>query len=111
MDIYGHYHWRYTVQKHGIHAWSGLETKDAWQDKYFKPGPARKEMELWTSMGTHAPFRRPDLTQGLWGCPSHHWLSLTGVAFGYPFFHLRAPALRLEFSAVSAYYPASGNSR
>ncbi len=50
MDVYGHYRWRYTVQKHGMHAWSGLETKDTWQDKYFKPGPARKEMELWTSI-------------------------------------------------------------
>jgi len=50
MDVYGHYRWRYTVQKQGMHAWSGLETKDTWQDRYFKPGPARKEMELWTSI-------------------------------------------------------------
>jgi hypothetical protein len=37
------------VQQHGMRAWSGLETKDTWQEKYFKPGLARKEMELWTS--------------------------------------------------------------
>jgi phosphatidylserine/phosphatidylglycerophosphate/cardiolipin synthase-like enzyme len=51
MDVYGHYRWRYTVQNEGISAWSGLETKDTWQDKYFKPGHARKELELWTSVG------------------------------------------------------------
>ncbi len=50
MDVYGHYRWRYTVQQHGMHAWSGLETKDTWQEKYIKPGPARKELELWTSI-------------------------------------------------------------
>jgi hypothetical protein len=50
MDVYGQCRWRYTVQKHGIHAWSGLETRDTWQDKYAKPGLARKEMELWTSI-------------------------------------------------------------
>ena len=50
MDVYGHYRWRYTVQQHGMHAWSGLETKDTWQEKYMKPGPARKELELWTSI-------------------------------------------------------------
>jgi len=33
-----------------MHAWSGLETKDTWQEKYIKPGPARKELELWTSI-------------------------------------------------------------
>lgn len=49
MDVYGHYRWRYTVQEHGMHAWSGLETRDTWQDRYFKPGLARKEMEMWTS--------------------------------------------------------------
>jgi len=50
MDVYGQCRWRYTVQKHGIHAWSSLETKDTWQDKYLKPGLARREMELWTSI-------------------------------------------------------------
>jgi len=50
MDVYGQCRWRYTVQKHGIHAWSSLETRDTWQDKYAKPGLARTEMELWTSI-------------------------------------------------------------
>jgi len=50
MDVYGQCRWRYTVQKHGIHAWSGLETRDTWQDKYTKPGLARTELELWTSI-------------------------------------------------------------
>ena len=50
MDVYGQLRWRYTVQQHGIHAWTGLETRDNWQEKYFKPGLARKEMELWTSI-------------------------------------------------------------
>ena len=49
MDVYGQCRWRYNVQQHGIHAWSALESRDNWQEKYFKPGLARTELELWAS--------------------------------------------------------------
>jgi len=50
MDVYGQCRWRHTVQQQGMHAWTGLETRDTWQEKYFKPGLVRKELELWTSI-------------------------------------------------------------
>ena len=50
MDVYGQLRWRYTVQQHGAQAWTALEPADNWQEKYSKPGLARKELELWTSI-------------------------------------------------------------
>jgi len=46
-DVYDHYRWRYTLQKQGDKAWSGLATSDTWQDKYFKVDPVSREVHFW----------------------------------------------------------------
>ena len=49
MDVYDHYRWRFMIQQKGKAAWSGLNTKDTWQDRYFIPGRReRREIEFWT---------------------------------------------------------------
>jgi len=105
MDIYGHYRWRYTVQKHGIHAGSGLETKTLGRTNTSSLVLPAKKWSCGTG-GAQAAY----LTRAC-GAVLRTTRSLTGAAFRCPVCYLRAPATRLEFSAVSAYYPASGNSR
>ena len=76
--------WRYTVQKHDIHAWSGLETKDLGRTNTSSLVLPAKKWSCGRRWNARAAPKRPDLTRGLWGCPTHHSLSVTGVAFGYP---------------------------
>ena len=53
MDTYDHYRWRFMVQKEQQHAWTGLQTTPAWQDKYFQQGNmAYQELEFWVSAPT-----------------------------------------------------------
>ena len=48
MDVYDHYRWRFILQQKGNSAWTGLVTKDSWQDKYFFAGSASaKELAFW----------------------------------------------------------------
>jgi phosphatidylserine/phosphatidylglycerophosphate/cardiolipin synthase-like enzyme len=48
MDVYDHYRFRYLVQQHPQDAFSGLDTDDKWQDKYFDiNNEAQKEMNFW----------------------------------------------------------------
>ncbi len=48
LDVYDHYRFRYIIQKNGKAAFSGLETNDKWQDKYFDPkNPASKDASAW----------------------------------------------------------------
>jgi phosphatidylserine/phosphatidylglycerophosphate/cardiolipin synthase-like enzyme len=48
LDVYDHYRFRFQVQKQGNKAWSGLDSTDQWQDKYFKAGSQwLKEADFW----------------------------------------------------------------
>jgi hypothetical protein len=48
LDVYDHYRFRFQVQQQKDKAWSGLETTDSWQDKYFATNtPYRKEAAFW----------------------------------------------------------------
>jgi hypothetical protein len=48
MDVYDHYRFRYIVNKQGVKAFSGLETTDKWQKKYFDPkNPASQDVNAW----------------------------------------------------------------
>jgi phosphatidylserine/phosphatidylglycerophosphate/cardiolipin synthase-like enzyme len=48
MDVYDHYRFRYLLQKKKHNAFSGLETNDAWQDKYFDPkNAASQDAKAW----------------------------------------------------------------
>jgi phosphatidylserine/phosphatidylglycerophosphate/cardiolipin synthase-like enzyme len=48
MDVYDHYRFRYTIQKSGTNAFSGLDPTDAWQAKYFDPAhPASNDWNAW----------------------------------------------------------------
>jgi phosphatidylserine/phosphatidylglycerophosphate/cardiolipin synthase-like enzyme len=57
LDVYDHYRFRYQVQQLKVKAWSGLETTDSWQDKYFaKNTPYQKEAAFWQiGMSPSAP--------------------------------------------------------
>lgn len=55
MDVYDHYRWRYILQQKKNRAWTGLQAKDTWQDKYFaSDSPSRREIEFW--MGAANPI-------------------------------------------------------
>ncbi len=60
MGVYNQYRWRYYQRQaeKGLLAateaadgaaptWAGLEDDDSWQDRYFQPGPAQRELEFW----------------------------------------------------------------
>jgi phosphatidylserine/phosphatidylglycerophosphate/cardiolipin synthase-like enzyme len=49
MDVYDHYRWRFSLANVGNKkAWSGLDTTDAWQNKYFRNGIAdAPELRFW----------------------------------------------------------------
>jgi phosphatidylserine/phosphatidylglycerophosphate/cardiolipin synthase-like enzyme len=48
MDVYDHYRFRYIVQQHKQDAFTGLETDDKWQDKYFDSNKEiQNEMKFW----------------------------------------------------------------
>ena len=48
MDIYDHYRFRYQLQKKKHSAFSGLETSDTWQHKYFDPkNAASQDAKAW----------------------------------------------------------------
>lgn len=48
LDVYDHYRFRYIIQKSGKRAFSGLDTSDKWQNKYFDPSnPASQDAKAW----------------------------------------------------------------
>ncbi len=49
MDVYDHYRWRFTLKAQGqANAFSGLQTTDAWQTKYFARGKlSSPELAFW----------------------------------------------------------------
>jgi phosphatidylserine/phosphatidylglycerophosphate/cardiolipin synthase-like enzyme len=48
LDVYDHYRFRYFVNNKGKQAFSGLETSDGWQNKYFDPSnPASQDVKAW----------------------------------------------------------------
>lgn len=48
MDVYDHYRFRYTLNRKGHKAFSGLEITDGWQKKYFDPkDPASRDAKAW----------------------------------------------------------------
>lgn len=48
MDVYDHYRWRFLLQQKGRSAWTGLQTNDTWQDKYFmKNSASARELAFW----------------------------------------------------------------
>jgi phosphatidylserine/phosphatidylglycerophosphate/cardiolipin synthase-like enzyme len=50
LDVYDHYRFRYLVQQQGEKAWSGLESDDSWQDRYFAAtSTSKNERAFWAS--------------------------------------------------------------
>jgi phosphatidylserine/phosphatidylglycerophosphate/cardiolipin synthase-like enzyme len=48
MDVYDHYRFRYIIQQNGKAAFSGLDTTEKWQKKYFDPNnPVIDDMNIW----------------------------------------------------------------
>lgn len=48
MDVYDHYRFRYIVNQKKAKAFSGLDTTDGWQKKYFDPAsPASQDSRAW----------------------------------------------------------------
>jgi len=73
MDIYDHYRWRFMIQQQKQHAWTGLQTTPAWQDKYFQPGNmAYLELEFWTSGAIPSAGIASDLRPPVHAAPTAH---------------------------------------
>jgi phosphatidylserine/phosphatidylglycerophosphate/cardiolipin synthase-like enzyme len=50
MDVYDHYRFRYILSQQKDAAFSGLQTDDTWQKKYFDPAnPASQDAKAWFS--------------------------------------------------------------
>ncbi len=49
LDVYEHYRWRYTIQKSGKRAWTGLLPDDSWEETYFDPSSeVQKDFKFWS---------------------------------------------------------------
>jgi phosphatidylserine/phosphatidylglycerophosphate/cardiolipin synthase-like enzyme len=61
LDVYDHYRWRFLISKNGAkNAFTGLDTTDKWQDKYFDQNGnlSNPELKLWLSADPNAQARR-----------------------------------------------------